>query len=295
MAELSKYSHHAYVPDTSNDSWSNMFGFIPDGSRVLDVGCATGNFGQALEQHKGCTVVGVDINDADIEIARSRITEAHVLDISDPAAVETIGTFDVVVFGDVIEHLVDPRAVLRSVQALLKEGGRVVYSIPHMGHVSVRLDMLDGRFPYTEIGLLDRTHLHFYDRVEVQRVFADAGFAIVAENPTTAVYPDRWIAGRLAGIGLTAGPAFFEMLAATESHVFQYVGVAVTRGDSAVAPREVGEELMPQDQLARRTEELMVENDRMRAELNELHERVVRLRSHPVAGMVHEVRRRFRR
>ena len=108
MAELSPYSGHSFVPESTNNSWSNMYGFIPDGSRVLDVGCSTGKFGDALERLKGCTVVGVDVNEQDIEQAKTRITEAHVFDIASPGARERFGTFDVVVFADVIEHFPEP-------------------------------------------------------------------------------------------------------------------------------------------------------------------------------------------
>lgn len=261
MAHVSQYAPHAFVPETDNNSWSNMFGFIPDGSRVLDVGCSTGNFAEAMQVYKSCDVVGVDLNVADIAIARTKIGAAHVLDIQDPAAQSQLGRFDVVVFGDVIEHLPDPRAVLRAVHALLAPGGRVVYSIPNMAHVSIRLNLLDGRFPYTQIGLLDHTHFHFYDRGEVTDVFENSGYRIVDELPTVAAYPQRWVTERLRGIGLTPDQTFFDMLAATESHVFQWVGTAVPHGDAPRAPRPATEELMPQEEVLRRTNELIVRND----------------------------------
>lgn len=294
MASLSPYAQHAFVPETQNDSWANMFGFIPDGSRVLDVGCSTGNFGAALAEHKGCTVVGVDLNEADIEVAVGRLSAAYVLDVLDPDARQRLGRFDVIVFGDVIEHLLDPRAVLSVMHELLAEGGVIVYSIPHMGHFSVRADLIDGRFPYTDIGLLDRTHLHFYDRQEVFSVFEDAGFTIDREKPTTAVFPRSWIESRLSAMGLSAADSFFAMLEATDAHVFQYVGVAVPRGDAPRRLRQPDGELAP-DEISRRTDELIVENERLRHELDGLHRRIELLRRNPVAGVASELRRRVTR
>jgi methionine biosynthesis protein MetW len=295
MDVLSPYAKHSFVAETSNNSWSNMFRFIPDGSRVLDVGCSTGNFGEALQKFKGCTTVGVDINEADIAEAKARLSEAHVLDIREPGAGDLLGTFDVVVFGDVIEHLPDPRSVLRAVHELLNPGGVIVYSIPNMGHVSVRMDLMDGRFPYTEIGLLDKTHLHFYDRAEVNGVFEDSGFAIADELSTISSYPEKWLTTRLLAMGLTPSPEFFAMLASTDAHVFQYVGIAVPGEGHARAPRPIVDEMMPQDEILRRTNELIVENDRLEAQLRELYARIARARKNPFAAALFELKRRFRK
>jgi SAM-dependent methyltransferase len=229
---LSRYSRHFFEEDSLNNSWSNMYAYIPEGARVLDVGCSTGNFGAALEQLKNCTVVGVDLNADDIAEAATRITTALVLDITAKGVVEALGKFDVVLFADVIEHIPDPRAALRAVHGFLRPGGFIVYSIPHMGHASIRFDMLAGRFPYTELGLLDKTHLHFYDRPEVHDVFASSGFRIVDESPTLVGYPDEWTAERLAGMGLVATPSFFDMLRQSEANVYQFVGRAVPKGDA---------------------------------------------------------------
>lgn len=296
MDALSPYAQHSFVPETSNNSWSNMFRFIPDGSRVLDVGCSTGNFGEALQRLKGCTVVGVDINDADIGEAKTRLSAAHVLDIREPGARELLGAFDIVVFGDVIEHLPDPRSVLRAVHELMNPGGAIVYSIPHMGHVSVRMDLMDGRFPYTELGLLDKTHLHFYDRAEINSVFEDTGFVIADEMPTVSSYPERWLTTRLMAMGLTPAPEFFAMLASTDANVFQYVGIALpgvapVRTPRSGAPREV----IPQDEIVRRADELIVENDRLEAQLRELYGRIARIRSNPIGAVLFELKRRFRK
>jgi len=302
MAALSPYSGHSFVPESTNNSWSNMYGFIPDGSRVLDVGCSTGNFGEALERLKGCTVVGVDLNEKDIAQAKTRITEAHVFDIASPGALERFGRFDVVVFADVIEHIPDPRAVLRAARDLLADEGVVVYSIPNMGHISVRLDLLEGRFPYTALGLLDRTHLHFYDRFEVHSVLESAGFTIVAEQPTVVAYPERWTTQRLNAIGLAPTPAFYDMLRVTESHVFQYVGTAIPGAAAQNLPPTDESLMLPPDEILARAnaliddvERLEGENQRLTVELDELRDWATTLKRHPVSAVTAAVKRRLSR
>jgi 2-polyprenyl-3-methyl-5-hydroxy-6-metoxy-1,4-benzoquinol methylase len=265
----SVYADHVFLHGSGNNSWSNLFSLIPDGSRVLDVGCSTGHFGAALQELKGCTVIGVDLNEADILEARKILFDAQVLDITRDGAVESLGMFDVVVFADVIEHLVDPRGALRRIREILNEGGMVAYSIPHMGHLSVRLDLLEGRFPYRELGLLDRTHLHYYDRAEINGVFDDAGFVVSREAPVVSRYPEEWVRRRLAGLGLSVNDVFFEMLENTDSHVFQYVGTAVRKGVAPSSPREPAGYVMPPDEIYEFAQSILVENEALRTRLEE--------------------------
>nr|NIQ78923.1 glycosyltransferase [Anaerolineae bacterium] len=72
----------------------------------------------------------------------------------------------------------DPRAVLAKVRPLLREGGYVLASIPNIAHVSVRIMLLDGKFAYTEKGLLDRTHLRFFAKTGIETLFQEAGYSI---------------------------------------------------------------------------------------------------------------------
>lgn len=302
MAALSPYSGHFFVPEATNNSWSNMYSYIPDGSRVLDVGCSTGNFGEALEQLKSCTVVGVDINEQDIAQAKTRITEAHVFDIGQAGARERFGTFDVIVFADVIEHIPDPRAALRAARDLLVDGGVIVYSIPNMGHVSVRLDLLEGRFPYAELGLLDRTHLHFYDRLEVHDVLRSAGFTITDERPTVSAYPERWTTQRLAAIGLATTPAFYDMLRVTESHIYQYIGTAVPSAAAQTFPPAEESFVSPPDEILARANGLVDdvarlegENRRLARELDDLRNWAIALKRNPAGVVAAALKRRLTR
>ncbi len=169
-----------------NNSHTMMLELIGSNKRVLDVGCASGYLAEALKQ-RGCEVSGVDA-DADLaELARPHLEKVIVADVEACDLVEVFGagSFDVIVFGDVLEHLRDPLPVLRQARPLLAEGGTVVASVPNIAHGSIRLALLQGRFEYQPTGLLDNTHLRFFTLDTLEQLLRDAGLVAVEVRRTT--------------------------------------------------------------------------------------------------------------
>lgn len=151
---------------------------FPTPARVLDVGCAAGDLGAALVG-RGYEVVGVEGDEELAAVASPRLTEVAVADIDGAPLGDVVsGPFDAILFGDVLEHLLRPERVLASAVPLLSERGCVVASIPNIAHGSVRLALLQGRWKYTNEGLLDRTHLRFFTLDSIVDLFAGAGLTI---------------------------------------------------------------------------------------------------------------------
>jgi SAM-dependent methyltransferase len=170
---------------------------VPDGARVLDVGCATGYLAAELRR-RGCDVIGVEFDPAAAEHARAACREVVVGDLEAAetrAAVEraiaAAGGIDTVVCADVLEHLRDPWAVLTWLRTLLPAdgSGRAVISVPNIGHWTARRALVRGRFDYAEFGLFDRTHLRFFTRASASALARRAGFAVQAEHPAGAPLP----------------------------------------------------------------------------------------------------------
>jgi SAM-dependent methyltransferase len=88
------------------------------------------------------------------------------------------GSFDVVLCGDVVEHLRDPVAALRRLRPLLKPGGRVVLSTPNVANWAIRLSLLGGRWRYTDRGILDRSHTHLFTRATLAEALERAGYRV---------------------------------------------------------------------------------------------------------------------
>jgi hypothetical protein len=130
---------------------------------------------------RGCSVVGIEIDPAMAKLA-SRFCERVIvgdLDSLDLKAELGAERFDAIVAADVLEHLKDPLSTLRQLRSfLVPESGFFVVSLPNVAHGSVRLALLQGRFSYQELGLLDRTHLRFFTRESIEALFDDAELGI---------------------------------------------------------------------------------------------------------------------
>jgi 2-polyprenyl-3-methyl-5-hydroxy-6-metoxy-1,4-benzoquinol methylase len=179
--------HTTVDPNAPNDSHALMLELIGSDRTVLDVGCATGYLAEILKA-RGCRVSGVEY-DADAGSRALPFLERLVvgdLDALDLTSEFAPGSFDVIVFGDVLEHLKDPKSLLASAASLLAPGGAVVISIPNVAHGSLRLALLQGRWDYHDTGLLDRTHIRFYTRSTLLALLQEAGLVAVDVRRTTA-------------------------------------------------------------------------------------------------------------
>ena len=167
-------------PDAPNNSHAYSLELIGRHKRVLELGPAAGHFTKVLVE-KGCRVVGIEVDPDAAERARAWAERVVVGDISSPAVMaEAIDEelYDVVLGGDVLEHLPDPLRVLRACRLALKPDGCVVLSLPNVAHADVKLQLLAGRFPYRDTGLLDRTHLHFFTLEAIEEMVRDAGLVL---------------------------------------------------------------------------------------------------------------------
>jgi 2-polyprenyl-3-methyl-5-hydroxy-6-metoxy-1,4-benzoquinol methylase len=184
---VSKYDIEVDLAAAPETSHAKMVELVGSNKRVLDVGCSTGYLARVLSA-LGNVVSGVEYDapaakEAEPSLARLVVGDLERLDLVTEFGE---GSFDVVVFGDVLEHLRDPMPVLRQARPLLAPGGSVVVSVPNVAHGDVRLALLKGRFRYTKLGLLDETHTHFFTRESLDCFLHDAGFVAVDVRRTYA-------------------------------------------------------------------------------------------------------------
>jgi methionine biosynthesis protein MetW len=156
---------------------------VPEGSRVLDAGSAGGYVAERLRDDKRCEVAAIDRDPAAVAAASARGLEALQVDLN-IAPLPAAG-YDVVILADVLEHLLDPLAALRSA----RPAATVVVSLPNIAHWSARKELVLGRWPQRDHGLFDRTHLHCFTRETAHQLATDAAFSVVREHRTTAPLP----------------------------------------------------------------------------------------------------------
>jgi 2-polyprenyl-3-methyl-5-hydroxy-6-metoxy-1,4-benzoquinol methylase len=167
------------IDPASDSTHARVVRLVGEGKRVLELGCSTGFMSRVLRE-RGCHVTAVE-QDADAaEKARPFCERVIVGDVEQLDLGRALGKarFDVILAADVLEHLKEPLGLLRSLKRFLADDGWLVASLPNVAHGSVRLALLGGQFRYNSMGLLDRTHLRFFTRDGVQKLFDDAGFLI---------------------------------------------------------------------------------------------------------------------
>ncbi|MBM7635045.1 methyltransferase domain-containing protein [Geomicrobium sediminis] len=158
-----------------------LVNLIPEqAKRIVDIGCSSGRLGEVLKERNGAYVTGIEAFKEAATQAKKVLDRVYFGNIEEEEWPYPDETFDVVVFGDVLEHLVDPWDVLRKVHPYLDEGGVVCASIPNINHVSIIEELLRGNFTYAEMGLMDQTHMRFFTVNEIHKMFVENGFEFEA-------------------------------------------------------------------------------------------------------------------
>ena len=104
--------------------------------------------------------------------AQSVLDQAFYHNVDSAAAFDgLVGSFDVILFLDVIEHCRHPQAILGAARRLLTPAGRIITSLPNIANWTIRRDLLLGRFDYQPVGILDETHVRFYTAKTMRNLF----------------------------------------------------------------------------------------------------------------------------
>jgi len=150
--------------------------------RVLDVGCGAGAVGRELRELGGERLVGIEI-DPDAAARAEPVYDAVHVGSVDAVLGELDGPFDTIVCYDVLEHLVDPWAVLARLHALAADGAHLQVSVPNARHPAFALGILArGTVGYEAAGLRDITHLRWFTRRDIGDAVSGAGWTVLAHG-----------------------------------------------------------------------------------------------------------------
>ena len=246
--------------DDRNTSHAVITELVGHDKRILDVGCAAGNLAEVLSE-RGCRVTGIELDPEAARRAEGNCERVIVGDVEhlDLGAELDEGSFDVVLFGDVLEHLKDPLNTLKRLKTFLSAEGCVVTSIPNVAHGSVRLALMQGRFRYRSLGLLDATHLRFFTRESVEQLFKDAGFLITELRRTTRGIFDTEIE---VDIELVPDEVRRLVEGDPEASTYQFVLTAHRFGEAGMRAQDI---LLLSEQLAKRDRIIYELNRKLRS------------------------------
>jgi len=177
-------------PDYYGEVREDVLAWLPPTvADVLEIGCGRGLTGQLIQDRLGCRVTGVELNPLVAREAERRLWRVHSGDV------ETLSIddrYDAIVATELFEHLDDPEALLRKLAPCLRPGGRIVLSIPNVGHYSIVRDLLAGRWDYVPVGLLCYTHVRFFTRATLEDWIERAWEGHRQIIPQTTEVP-RWV------------------------------------------------------------------------------------------------------
>jgi methionine biosynthesis protein MetW len=151
---------------------------VPAGSRVLDLGCGTGELLAHLRDHKGCTGYGIELDDANVLACVQRGIDVIQLNLEDGLALFDDHSFDVVLQLDTLQHL-------RQTENMLRETARVgrigIISFPNFAHWANRLHVLQGHMPITRTlpyQWYDTPNIRVGTYVDFEQLAARCGLAV---------------------------------------------------------------------------------------------------------------------
>lgn len=179
-----RLNSHRYVPknidlNDKNTSYGLIIDLAGKNHKVLEIGTSTGYLTKILKE-RGNQVVGIELDQNAAEVAR-QYCESMIIGDAEEIDLDRYlspGSIDVIILGDVLEHLKWPGAMLESIKKYLKPNGYLVVSLPNICHADILLNLFNQDFRYTSTGLLDETHLRFFGKKNVYSLFAAYGYAI---------------------------------------------------------------------------------------------------------------------
>lgn len=197
---------------------------LPPGVRVLELGPGLGHVA-SLAQRGDLRWMGLEGSLSCLPGLRQVMTAVAILDLEHLSRLP-LG-FDVVLAADTLEHLSAPETMLAMIRDSLPPNGLLLASVPNVANLHVRLNLLCGRFPYADRGILDRTHRYFFTVDSLRQMVEAAGFAV--ERWTVSSIPLPLALPSLPPALLDAGGAVLWRLTRLMPRLFGYQVVVRAR------------------------------------------------------------------
>ena len=177
------YEYRAATPEVSHSYLYPVIlalsSDLPAGSKVLDLGCGNGSF-ISLFRDRNWKLYGSDFSPTGIDIARQNFAgiDFFLADASSPVGdiQERVGGVDAILCAEVIEHVYDPRGLVRNAFNLLEPGGTLIITTPYHGYLKNVMLSLTGQMDQHFTVLWDHGHIKFWSAKTLRTLLEEAGF-----------------------------------------------------------------------------------------------------------------------
>lgn len=182
--------------DNPREDILGMFNRVPQ--RILELGCGTGATGRTLkERFNSAWVIGIEPNEPAAALARATLDQVIVGKFEEVDMQKhgiSLRSIDTVILADVLEHIYDPWNTLVQLKPYLTPEAEIIASIPNARNLVLMHGLAHGYWSYQEQGLLDITHIRFFTRLEIFKMFHETGYKIVRWDST----PDSRLSANMA-------------------------------------------------------------------------------------------------
>ena len=179
---------YPYQPEINHVAFDLVLKVIKDKKEVkniLDVGCGYGLLSKKLKKtFPKLDFYGIE-HSKEASRSSQKILKLLQCNIEDIALIKRklkTQKFDVIIFSDVLEHLYDPVDIIKSYQSFLKQDGTIVVTVPNIANIFSRLALLFGHFNYNETGVMDKTHIRFFNKQNLKQLAKESNLQIVAQK-----------------------------------------------------------------------------------------------------------------
>ncbi len=162
----------------------NIVALVPKNVRtILDIGCAQGAFLKLVKEKTSAETWGIEVVTEAAKNAKDNVDNILIGKIEELIGSIPNNYFDCITFNDVLEHLLDPTDVLKMIRPKLSENGIIIASIPNVRYFKNLYELLVKKdWEYKETGILDSTHLRFFTKISMRRMFEEAGYKLIKQE-----------------------------------------------------------------------------------------------------------------
>jgi 2-polyprenyl-3-methyl-5-hydroxy-6-metoxy-1,4-benzoquinol methylase len=170
-----------------------VYQIIPNQSKIiLEIGCGEGEFSNNFNRKFITEYWGIDLDKKSVEVANTKLDKVFHGDFDDIENKLPNGHFDLVICNDVIEHMKNAEEFMVKIKAKLNPCGFLVGSIPNIRHYSIIKNLLfNGDWRYEDFGIMDKTHLKFFTKKSMMRMFENSGYKVLHIDGINKSYPSN--------------------------------------------------------------------------------------------------------